>query len=507
MARDRRSGILLHPTSLPNSWGIGDFGPGAVSLLDWLEQAGQTVWQVLPLGPVGCGFSPYSAQSAFAGNPHLISPQMLADDGLLPPGALDLAPEFAPGGVDFPVVSDWKDALLRVAWQHATRTAAHRPLVDEARALGEAPGYSIWLPDWALYCALKRRFGGEPWQRWPQTYRLREGATLEVARRELEDEIHFQQFCQLLWFRQWAEVRAAARARGIRILGDLPFYVALDSADVWAHREVFDLDEEGAPNAVAGVPPDAFSDTGQTWGNPLYRWDRLAAAGYGWWIERMRATLRTADLVRIDHFRGFAGCWRIPRDAEDARAGAWTPGPGLGFFTALRDALGHLPLVAEDLGEITPDVRKLRRDTRLPCTRVFQFAFDDPSSEHLPHNLETDTFFYSATHDNDTSVQWFEDLDAARRRKVSDYTGAADGDIHWGLIRSALTSVAQTAIFPMQDVIGLGGAARMNLPGQAEGNWGWRLQEMPDATTAQRLRRLTEASGRLGAEPPSAPTQ
>ncbi len=497
MARDRRSGILLHPTSLPGEWGIGDLGPGATALLDWLAEAGQSIWQVLPLGPPGEGDSPYSATSAFAGNILLISPRLLSDAGLLPPGALDLSPELAAERVDYPTVAEWKQALLRVAWQQATRGDAHRALVEEARALGEAPGYAAWLPDWALYSALKRRFGGQAWTRWPETYRMRERATLEVARRELAEEIHFQQFCQLLWFRQWSGLRAAARARGIRILGDLPIYVALDSADVWAHRELFDLDDDGRPSAVAGVPPDAFSDSGQLWGQPLYRWDRLAATGYGWWIDRLRAALRIADLVRIDHFRGFAACWRIPREAASAREGAWSPGPGAEFFTAVRSALGHLPLIAEDLGEITPDVRKLRREIQIPGTRVLQFAFDDPASEHLPHNLATDTCLYTGTHDNPTTAAWFAGLDARAQGRVLGYTGGSREEIHWALIRTAMTSVASLTLFPMQDVLGLGDGARMNRPAESTGNWQWRLDRLPGAATAARLKRLTELSGRL----------
>ncbi len=502
MTRDRRSGVLLHPTSLPGEWGIGDFGPAATALLDWLADAGQTLWQVLPLGPPGPGDSPYSACSAFAGSATLISPRLLVDGDLLPPGALDLRPDFPPDGVDYATVRNWKEALLRVAWQHATRSAAHRALVDEARALGEAPGYAAWLPDWALYSALKRRFDGQPWPSWPQTYRLREGATLEVARRELEEEIHFQQFCQLLWFRQWSGLRAAARARGIRILGDLPIYVALDSADVWAHREIFDLDDDGRPNAVAGVPPDAFSDSGQLWGHPLYRWDRLSATGFEWWIERLRASLRIADVVRIDHFRGFAASWRIPPKAASARDGAWGAGPGIAFFTAVRAALGHLPMIAEDLGEITPDVRKLRREAQIPGTRVLQFAFDDPASEHAPHNLAGDTCLYTGTHDNPTTAAWFDGLDAAAQGRVLAYTGGVRDEIHWALIRTALVSVAATTVFPMQDVLGLGPEARMNDPAAAEGSWRWRLDRLPGAATAARLRRLTELAGRLGGSGP-----
>lgn len=497
MARDRRSGILLHPTSLPGNWGVGDFGPGTTSLLDWLAAAGQTIWQLLPLGPTGPGDSPYGAISTFAGNPLLISPQLLSDAGLLPAGALDLHPDFELGAVDYATISEWKDALLRVAWQHATRTDTHRTLVDEARALGEAAGYAGWLPDWALYRALKRRFNGQSWQSWPQTYRMREEPTLEVARRELDEEIHFQQFCQLLWFRQWSDVRTAARARGIRIVGDLPIYVALDSADVWAHREIFDLDEDGRPNGTAGVPPDAFSDSGQTWGHPLYRWDRLAATGFDWWIERLRASLRVADLVRIDHFRGFAASWRIPPGVGSARDGEWIPGPGAELFTALRAALGHLPLVAEDLGEITPDVRRLRREVGIPSTRVFQFGFDDPASEHLPHNLSTDTYLYSGTHDNPTTVAWFERLDSGTQERVLDYTGGSREEIHWAVLRTALTSTAAVTVFPMQDVLGLGESARMNRPSEAAGNWRWRLESLPEAAAALRLRRLTEAAGRL----------
>ncbi len=497
MARDRRSGILLHPTSLPGEWGVGDLGPAAIAFLDWLGEAGQMIWQVLPLGPPGDGDSPYSACSAFAGNPLLISPDLLAEGDLLPSGALDLRPELETGAVDYPTVTEWKEALLRVAWQHVTRSEAHRELVDEARSLGEVPGFAEWLPDWALYRALKRRFDDLPWVSWPETYRTRAGATLQVAGRELEEEIHFHQFCQLIWFRQWDAVRVAAHDRGVQIIGDLPIYVALDSADVWAHQELFDLDEDGQPNGVAGVPPDAFSDSGQHWGHPLYDWPRLEASGFAWWVDRLRALLRVADMVRVDHFRGFAACWRIPSGAEDASSGDWVPGPGIRLFAALRSALGGLPLIAEDLGEITADVHRLRQEAGLPCTRVLQFAFDSPTSEHLPHNLTSDTYLYTGTHDNPPTREWFESLDAACRERVLDYVGGGVDEIHWSLVRAASTSVACATVFPVQDVLGLDTGARMNVPARPGGNWTWRLRAIPDSETATRLRRLTAATGRL----------
>lgn len=499
MATDRRSGILLHPTSLPGSWGIGDLGPSALDFLDWLQAAGQTLWQVLPLGSLGFGNSPYSASSAFAGNPLLISPQRLAEADLLPAGALDVHPDFEADRVDYSTVGEWKEALLRIAWRHAKSAEVHRDLVDEARALGETEGYRSWLPDWALYAALKRRFEARDWLSWPATYRMRERPTLEVARRELEDELHFHYFVQLLWSRQWSVVRTAAADRGIRILGDMPIYVALDSADVWAHRELFDLDPEGRPNALAGVPPDAFSSEGQNWGVPLFRWDRAREDGYRWWIDRLRGALALTDLVRLDHFRGFAAGWRIAVDAHSARDGEWTPGPGAQLFEAAKSALGELPVVAEDLGEITDDVRDLLRELEIPCTRVLQFAFDDPASEHLPHNLERLTYLYSATHDNPTTASWIDELAPEARARLATYVDGSGDDLVWSLLRAAATSVAQITVFPLQDVLGLGDRGRMNRPSTPEGNWEWRLSRLPDPETTARLRRLTEASGRLPA--------
>lgn len=497
MAAVRRSGILLHPTSLPGGWGIGDFGAEAVAFLDWLADAGQTLWQLLPLGPVGPGYSPYSSPSSFAGNPLLISPRLLADEGLLPAGALARLPDFGGDGVDYATVIEWKDALLRIAWQHANGTAAHRELVDETRALDRVPGFASWLPDWALYAALKRRFEDRAWSGWPRAYRLREEPTLEVARHELEDEIHFHHFTQLIWARQWSSLQRAAAERSILIVGDLPIFPSLDSADVWAHRELFDLDAEGAPNALAGVPPDAYSDDGQSWGVPLYRWDRAAGDGFAWWIERLRLALSRTDIVRLDHFRGYAASWRIPLDAASAKEGAWSPGPGAALFEAAREKLGALPLIAEDLGEITPDVDELRRALGIPATRVLQFAFDELDSEHLPHNLERDTYLYSATHDNATTCGWLADLDDERRTRISLYAGGSSDRLLWPLLRCAAASVAQAAIYPIQDVLGLDDSARMNVPATAEGNWRWRLASPPDARAAERLRSLAEVTGRL----------
>ncbi len=496
MTPARRSGILLHPTSLPGAWGIGDFGDEALQLLDWLHQAGQTLWQVLPLGPVGPGGSPYSSPSTFAGSPLLISPTRLSEEGLLPPGALDVHPDFESQRVDYVTVAEWKDALLRVAWRHARRES-HRELVDEARSLAESPGYESWLPDWALYAALKRRFEGRDWLSWPQTYRMRERTTLDVARRELEEEIHFQYFCQLLWSRQWDAVRQEAHDRGIRIVGDLPIYPALDSADVWANRDLFELDNEGRPRSLGGVPPDAYSEDGQSWGVPVYDWDRCAETGFTWWIERLRATLSRTDLVRLDHFRGYVAYWRIPEGADSARAGSWRAGPGAPLFRAARAALGEVPLVAEDLGDISPDVHDLRRALDLPPTRVLQFAFEALESEHLPHRVDPDTFFYSGTHDNSTTAGWLATLGEEARDRVVAYTGTAPGDGVWGLLRAVSTSVAAASIFPLQDVLGLDDSARMNRPGIAEGNWNWRLSDLPDRETTNRLQRLTETSGRL----------
>ncbi|MEE8525612.1 MAG: 4-alpha-glucanotransferase [Thermoanaerobaculia bacterium] len=497
---ERTAGLLLHPTSLPGRYAIGDLGPEAERFLAWARDAGQSWWQILPLGPPERGNSPYTALSAFAGNPLLISPDLLIREGLLAAGDVAEVPALSPAGVDFEQVIPWKERLLRRSWELFERRATPT-LRAELRGFAEAPAQQAWLDDWALFSALRIRHRRRGWWKWPPALAHRDASALTNARRAESREVDFQRYVQFLFRRQWSRLRRIAAGYGIRLFGDLPIYVALDSADVWVHRELFDLDEEGRPRAVAGVPPDAYSETGQLWGNPLYRWDQVASEGYRWWIERVRANLELCDRLRIDHFRGFVAYWRVPAGAETAAVGEWVDGPGRRFFDALRGALGRpsledLPLVAEDLGVITPDVEALRRKLGLPGMKVLHFAFGEDDSEHLPDRFEPACVVYTGTHDNDTTVGWYQSLDDEARRRHRRYTGAA-ADVHWTLIELAYESVAETAMVPVQDVLGLDREARMNTPAVAEGNWSWRLRESQlTPELARRLRALVESGDR-----------
>lgn len=494
----RRAGLLLHPTSLPGRFAIGDLGPAVDRLLDWMTRAGLSIWQVLPLGPPTIYGSPYDSLSAFAGNPLLISPERLLADGLLTPEDLD-APSGSDNRVDFAKVATWKRTLLRQSWERFRDIPG--PLHDEMTAFQTAEAQRSWLADWTLFSALKERFPGQSWCEWPAPLRDRKPTALEVARQELADELDYHGYLQFQFFRQWQRVRDEAARRGILLLGDLPIYVAHDSADVWSHRELFALAEDGRPAAVAGVPPDYFSPDGQRWGNPLYRWDVLAKNGHGWWIERVAANLRLADALRLDHFRGFEAYWQIPASEPTAVHGSWTPGPGTALFAALKDALGALPLIAEDLGDITPSVHELRAALGLPGMRVLQFGFDDAGSLHAPHHLSPKSVVYTGTHDNDTLLGWFRGLEPQKQQRVRDYAGAADADearVVQAIVRLAFTSVARWMIIPAQDLLELGSEARMNTPGQALGNWVWRLPAGAFTDPlAERLRRLAELSDRL----------
>ena len=480
----RAAGILLHPTSLPGRFGIGDLGPEAVRFLDWMRAAGQSVWQVLPLGPTGFGNSPYAALSAFAGNPLLISPERLVEEGLLGREALEGAPAFTEGRVDFDWVARWKDGLLRGAWARMGAAGAEAGAVRRAiRAWAEAPEQADWLPAWALYAALKRRHGGAGWRLWAPELRHREAAALARAREESRDEVEYQEYLQFLFHRQWEAVRRAAHERGIEIFGDAPIYVPIDSADVWERPDCFQLNDDLEPEAVSGVPPDYFSETGQLWGTPLYRWDRIEDDGFAWWIRRVRAELRRFDLLRLDHFRGFQAYWSVPAGADSAKAGRWLPGPGIRLFRAMEAALGRLPLVAEDLGDVDDDVRGLVRDTGFPGMRVLQFGFGEPESTHHPDGYPANCVAYTGTHDNETLRGWLEEMGEAERARLMEWlpeggaprdSGAIDS-IAWSLIGALYDSAADRVIVPMQDVLGLGNEARMNTPSIEEGNWEWRL--------------------------------
>ncbi len=489
----RTSGLLLHPTSLPGGHGIGDLGPEAYHFVDFLAAAGQGLWQIMPLGPPGYGESPYAARSAFAGNPLLISLDLLAADGLLTAEDLLEAPGGSAGLVDFAAVEPFKtDRLRRAGQRFLAEERGRRQLAAWAEQ------QRAWLPDYALFMALRDAHGGREWTAWPSELVRREPEALAKAREALAEGLAAHTFSQFIFFRQWTALRDAANTQGIRIIGDVPIFVAHDSADVWARQDIFHLDGGGQPVIVAGVPPDAFSSTGQRWGNPLYRWDVLQGQGFDWWVERFRSLLATVDIVRVDHFRGFQASWHIPAAEETAVKGRWVETPGRELFAAVRAALGGFPIIAEDLGLITPKVEALRRELGFPGMRVLQFAFGGgPENLYLPHNHTADSVTYSGTHDNDTTAGWYLSQAEKTRDHVRRYFGISGDDIAWDFIRAALGSVAEMAIVPVQDVLALGGEARMNFPGRPHGNWAWRL--VPGALTpahAARLRDLSELYGR-----------
>jgi 4-alpha-glucanotransferase len=495
----RSSGILLHPTSLPGRYGIGDLGPEAYRYVDFLASAGQRIWQVLPLGPTGYGDSPYQSFSAFAGNPLLISLDRLVEEGYLARAELESVPVFPADQVDYGRVIQFKMPLLRLAYDRFHRGAPPAEFGD-FRARHER-----WLNDYALFMALKEAHGGESiWSRWEPDIAARQPQALESWEVRLATEIEMLQFMQYAFFRQWHDLHNYARERGIQIMGDLPIYVAHDSADVWANPEMFQLDANGDTAVMSGVPPDYFSATGQLWGNPIYRWDRMAAAGFRWWIERVRAALALVDVVRVDHFRGLEAYWEVPAGETTARNGRWVKGPGPALFEALKDALGHLPIVAENLGVITPDVEAMRTQFGFPGMAILQFAFgkDPQAPDFKPHSYPRDRVAYTGTHDNDTTVGWWTSTNAGDStrteediRKERDFTRrylATDGrEIHWVFIRVLMASVANTVLFPLQDVLGLGSEARMNTPAVPSGNWRWRYRaEMLTGEIAGRLKEL-----------------
>jgi 4-alpha-glucanotransferase len=497
MKDNRSAGVILHPTSLPSRFGIGDLGPTAAAYAEWLAGAGARWWQVLPLHPPGPGDSPYSAISTFAGNELLISPDLLAEDDLLDEAEVADVPDFPIERVEFDRVRPFKIDLLRRAHRRFRETEP--PAMTRWFAeFGEY--HRDWLADYALFRALKDAHGGAPWYEWPRPLARREPEALHNWMQTNREEIDFVEFCQFLFFRQWTALREWAHEMGVGIFGDVPIFVARDSADVWAHPELFVLDDEHRPTVVAGVPPDYFSETGQLWGNPLYDWERMARDGYSWWISRLRRTLETVDVVRLDHFRGFASYWEVPAQEDTAINGRWRPGPGKPFFDALEKALGSLPLVAEDLGEITPDVIELRKELGVPGMAILQFAFSpEPRSTFLPYALERDLVVYTGTHDNNTTVGWYEE-DATEEEKdfVRRYTASSGREINWELIRLAMGSVCKTAIVPHQDLVGLGADSRMNTPSVAEGNWRFRITAPMLAEGIQaRLYDMIETYGRV----------
>lgn len=494
----RASGILLHPTSLPGEYGIGNVGEPAYDFVDFLSTSGQRLWQVLPLGPTGYGDSPYQSFSAFAGNHLLISLAELVSEGLLASSDLNTAlPSVSPSPdrVDYGTVIDFKQAVLRESYARfqAQASRAQRGEFAEFQDANQS-----WLDDYALYMALKDHFGGGSWNEWDKDIRTRETDAIAAWTDRLANDIAFQQYLQFQFFRQWLALRRYANRRAIRIVGDIPIFVAYDSADTWANPDLFYFDAEGNPTVVAGVPPDYFSETGQLWGNPLYRWDAMAANSYAWWIDRFAATFRQVDFVRVDHFRGFEAYWEVPADAETAVNGAWVEGPGAELFHAVARELGELPIIAEDLGVITPKVEALREELGFPGMKILQFAFNgDNGSAYLPHNYGSNYVVYTGTHDNDTTCGWFESAPESERQFALQYTGSDGREFHWDFIRLALSSVADMAIVPLQDVLGLGTEARMNFPGRRSGNWTWRYTpDMLSPEVADRLRTMARIYGR-----------
>jgi 4-alpha-glucanotransferase len=494
----RTSGILMHVTSLPSSFGIGDLGPGAYRFADFLELSGQRLWQVLPLTPTDPiqGNSPYSSPSTFAGNPLIISPELMVDEGFLESRDIDRpAPEDG-APVDYAGVIEFKRDILDRAYDRFSGREERR----------EFEGFryknSHWLEDFALFMVLKEHFKGLVWSDWPAEVRDRKPDTLAAFRKQLAGEIDKQRFFQFLFFKQWHALKAYCNAKGIRMVGDIPIYVSYDGTDAWADSEIFKLDASKKPTHVAGVPPDYFSSTGQLWGNPVYSWDVCKSTNFKWWLRRMEHVLSLYDIVRIDHFRGLVAYWEVPAGSENAVNGAWIDVPSKAFFDTMVKRFPDFPIIAEDLGVITPDVRDVMDDYKFPGMKVLLFAFgaDDPDHPYLPHNYEPDFVVYTGTHDNNTARGWFENVATAEERaRLARYVGRDidRNNVHWELVRLAMASVADTAITPMQDVLGLGQEARMNLPGVLQGHWQWRMSGKGlEPALAMALRELTRTYGR-----------
>lgn len=496
MSRPRRSGVVLHPSSLPGPYGVGDLGPAAYRFLERLQEAGSGIWQVMPLGPTGYGDSPYQCFSAFAGNPLLVSPELLLEEGLLEPADLEGAPAWPEDRVEYCDVIPWKQGLLARAYEHFQERASPWQR-ERLERFTRAPTRRVWLEDYALFRALKDHHGGAEWARWEPGLRSRDPQALETARRSLAAPMARHEFAQWLFFEQWGRLRQHATDLGLEILGDVPIFVAHDSADAWAEQAEFHFDDEGKPTVVAGVPPDYFSPTGQRWGNPLYRWEAMEATGFDWWIRRMQAAFQLYHMVRLDHFRGFQAYWEVPASEPTAMNGRWVEAPGEALFDALRGALGEVPIVAEDLGLITPEVLELRDQFGFPGMKILQFAFGgDGDHEYLPHNTIPNSVVYTGTHDNDTTLGWYEKASERERHQARRYMGRDGRDLCWDMIRLALASVAETALVPLQDLLGVGSEGRMNTPGRESGNWSWRYREAE--LTGDVLTRFAELNSLYG---------
>jgi len=502
----RATGILLHPTSLPSRGGIGDFGPAAYQFVDFLATARQSLWQVLPLGPPANGNSPYSSTSAFAGNPLLISLERLAERGWIESSQLSRLPHNA-GAIDYGEVNQRKLPLIIQAARTFRDNAPHKARNRFEQFCAEN---SWWLEDFVLFDALRERYARQCWKQWPSELACRKPAALETARKELASEINLRRIIQFFFYEQWHALRLYCAQRSIRVVGDIAIFVDYDSADVWAHCDLFRLKHNLEPEAVSGVPPDAFSATGQRWGSPLYNWDAMKARGYDWWIDRLRWAAQTCDYIRLDHFRGFEQFWEIPASEPTAVNGRWVDGPKDELFNKLREALGGLPFFAEDLGFITPEVHALRERHQISGCAVLQFGFGDPGAHiYLPHRLTPDRVVYTGTHDNDTTFGWWNSgTSENERRAIQAYVGPSDDGIHWAFIRLAQTSVASLSVVPLQDVLGLGSEARLNTPSVSDGNFCWRYQ--PGSLTralAEKLAALAEVSDRLPQPVPIRPSE
>ncbi len=502
MKFERASGVLLHPTCFPGDYGIGDLGAEAYNFVDFLHETGQKLWQILPLNPTGYGDSPYSGFSAFAGNPLLISPDILLGQTFLDLADLQEVPDFPTDRVDFGPVIEWKMKLLERSFELFQERAAPEVRAQLSAFEVENAG---WLEDFAMFMAAKAAHGGVVWSEWEEGLARREPDALVKWHTQLVHDIAFQKYLQFTFFDQWQSLRLYATERGVKVMGDIPIFVAYDSAEVWAHPDLFYLDEKGQATVVAGVPPDYFSATGQRWGNPLYRWDVLDRTGYAWWIERFQTTFKLVDIVRLDHFRGFEAYWEIPAQEETAVKGRWVKGPRDSVFKAVFAALGEKPIIAEDLGIITPEMEALRDGLGIPGMKVLQFAFaSDATDIYLPHNIQQpNVLLYSGTHDNDTTAGWFSQISPTEQQYVLRYLGDnpqgeyPPSEIAWKLVRLAWSSVANLAVAPLQDLLGLGNEARMNKPGSVGGNWDWRYQ--PDNLNEElkgRLQDITVTYGR-----------
>jgi 4-alpha-glucanotransferase len=497
MPFQRASGILLHPTSLPGRFGMGDIGPAAYEFVDFLTNTGQQLWQMLPLGPTGHGNSPYMSYSAMAGNHLLISLEQLRDRGLLPSEALEGLPHFPEDCVDFEAVFQVKRHLLE---QAAATFQTQASAEDRAAYDDFCQSRSFWLDDYAFFMALKQAHDGASWTQWDEAIARRQPEAMAHWHDKLTSQINHHKYFQFEFYRQWASLKQYANERHIQIIGDMPIYVAHDSVDVWAFPHNFMVDPDTLePSEMAGVPPDYFSDTGQLWGNPTYNWEAVQKREFRWWLQRLKALLDYVDLIRIDHFRGFQAYWAVPEGETTAMNGQWVEAPGEAFFNAVKAEFGSLPILAEDLGVITPEVEALRDQFDFPGMKILQFAFgSDHMNPYLPFNYVRNSLVYTGTHDNDTTVGWFDKTSEYERDRVLRYLGGLTGDgIHWAMIRLALSSIANQAIVPLQDLLGLGSHARMNSPGKADGNWGWRYHaDMLTGELGDRLRELTRLCAR-----------